>query len=186
MTNLTNVKWDEFPARADPRDQVSKNFVFFELTKSETAERHAIDNAFSGATTAQAAVYLCRNVLQAVRDAFGSYSPNSVYRSQALERALKKKRKPWVSKSQHAKGQACDIEIPGMSNIELAQWVTENLEFDQVILECFNAAKGPNSGWVHVSLKPPGKSTNRRQILSYVMSPTSGKYVYVDGLQESP
>ncbi len=30
----------------------------------------------------------------------------------------------------------------------------------------------------------PGMGTNRREILSYILDPTSGKYVYVNGLRE--
>jgi hypothetical protein len=70
--------------------------------------------------------------------------------------------------------------------MELARWVADYLEFDQVILECYNAAKGPNSGWVHVSLKSPGGARNRGKLLSYVMDASQGKYIYVNGLTESP
>lgn len=186
MTDLTHVPWDQFPIDAKPEDKVSPNFRYWELTKSETADRLAIDNRFSTPEEARAAVYLCRNVLQAVRGELGVFSPNSVYRCQALERAFKKKRSDWISKSQHTKGQACDIEVPGVSNWRLAEWVIANLEYDQIILECFNAAKGPFSGWVHVSLKPPGAGANRKEILSYVFDPAQGKYIYVKGLKESP
>jgi hypothetical protein len=109
-----------------------------------------------------------------------------VYRSQDLERAIKKKRRPWVSTSQHTKGQACDIEVAGIPTMDLARWVSENIDFDQLICECFNPVKGPNSGWVHVSLVPPGMGDNRREIMSYVLDPSRGKYVYVNGLKESP
>ncbi len=186
MADLINVPWDEFPIDAKHGDRVSENFRFYELSRSETADRLMIDNSFTSLEEVRSTVYLCRNMLQPVRNEFGRFSPNSVFRSQELERALKKKRKSWISKSQHTKGQACDIEIPGVSTMDLARWVTGNLEFDQVICECFNAAKGPNSGWVHVSLVPPGMGENRRDILSYVMNPGTGKYVYVNGLQESP
>jgi hypothetical protein len=145
-----------------------------------------IDNSFTSSEEVQAAANLCRNVLQAVRNEFGSFVPNSVFRGQELERALKKKPADWTSNSQHTRGQACDIEIPGLTTMDLANWVIQNLEFDQVICECFNRAKGPNSGWVHVSLVPPGRGDNRREILSYVMSPQEGKYIYVEGLHESP
>ena len=186
MADLTGLAWDQFNVDVDPRDQVSTNFACYELTRSDTADRLAIDNAFTDPEEVRSGVYLCRNVLQRVRDQFGRFSPNSVYRSQDLERAIKKKRKPWVSTSQHTRGQACDIEVAGIPTMDLARWVSENLEFDQVICECFNPAKGPNSGWVHVSLVPPGMGTNRREILSYVMDPAIGKYVYVNGLRESP
>jgi hypothetical protein len=72
-----------------------------------------------------------------------------------------------------------------MSTIDLVQWVVDTLDFDQVICECYNAAKGPSSGWVHVSLLPPGAKENRANVLSYVWNASSGKYVYVDELRES-
>jgi hypothetical protein len=185
MRDFSSVPWEEFPLVPQPGDLVSSNFRFSELTKSETAERLLIDNAFPSAEELRSAVYLCRNVLQPIRDMFGPFSPNSVFRCQALERALKKKPSNWISKSQHTLGQACDIEIPGMATLELAEWVSKNLEFDQIICECYDLAKGPNSGWVHVSLVPPGMGSNRRSSLSYVLDPARGKYVYVSGLQES-
>jgi len=186
VADLTDVPWDEFARAAQAQDQISANFKYYELTKSETAERHNIENSFRSVKQARSAIYLCRNVLQPIRDQFGSYSPNSVFRCQDLERALKKKRLPWKSNSQHTMGEACDVEVAGLPNMELARWVTETLEFDQVILECYNAAKGANSGWVHVSVKAPGRKQNRRAVLSYVMDPNREKYVYVEGLTESP
>ena len=185
MANLIDLPWDQFTLHTDPDDRIAPNFKFYELTRSETAERRNIDNAFEELEPLQSAVYLCRSVLQPVRDQFGRFSPNSVYRGQELERALKKKRKDWISKSQHTQGRACDIEIPGVPTIDLAKWVSDNLEYDQVICECYNAAKGPNSGWVHVSIVPPGLGNNRAKLLSYVMDEDQGKYVYVNGLRES-
>lgn len=185
MADLTQVSWDAFPADAGPDDMVSANFKLYELTRSETATRLRINNSFPGTHELRAAVFLCRNVLQPVREALGRFSPNSVFRCQDLERALKKKRSDWISNSQHTLGQACDIEIPGMATLELAGWVTKNLEYDQVICECYDPAKGPNSGWVHVSIVPPGLGENRKSSLSYVVDPATGKYVYVNGLQET-
>src|SRR6266540_4143036 len=127
MADLIAVPWDKFSARAKPEDRVSRNFRFYELTKSDFADRLAIDNRFAGVQELRAAVHLCRHVLQPLRDKFGPFAPNSVYRSQALERALKKKPASWKSPSQHAAGEACDIEIPGMETIKLAQWAAKNL-----------------------------------------------------------
>jgi hypothetical protein len=183
MTDLTRVAWSRFPARPDPQDRVSRNFRVYELNGSELAARQGIGNAFAGAKSLRAAVYLCRNVLQPLRDRFGRFSPNSVYRSQALERALKKKPASWKSTSQHTKGQACDVEVPGMPTLDLARWAAEHLEFDQIICECYDPAKGPNSGWVHISLRAPGAGRNRRQLLSYIRDPRLRRYVYVEGLR---
>ena len=183
MADLTSVAWNRIPARPGPQDKVAKNFRVYELHASELPARRGIENAFSGVKTLRSAVYLCRNVLQPLRDRFGRFSPNSVFRSQALERALKNKPASWRSTSQHTKGQACDVEIPGLATLELARWAAENLEYDQIICECYDPAKGPNSGWVHISLRPPGAGGNRRQLLSYVRDPRRGRYVYVEGLR---
>ena len=96
---------------------------------------------------------------------------------------LKNKPTTWLSTSQHARGEACDIEIVGMATLTLASWARDHLaDFDQIICECYDPRQGPNSGWVHISLKAPGQGPNRRQCLSYVPD-TSGRLVYVSGLQ---
>lgn len=170
-------------AGCQPRDKVSPHFRLYELTRSDIASRQGIPNVFPSDAELRAAVHLAREVLEPVRTKFGSFSPNSVFRSQALERALKRKPSSWVSSSQHARGEACDIEIVGVATIALAEWVAAHIKvFDQIICECYDPAKGPNSGWVHVSLRPPGGAPNRRQLLSYVRDPRSGAYCYVPGL----
>lgn len=170
--------------RATPRARISPHFCLYELTRSESASRLNIDNQFPDDDTLRNAVHLARNVLEPLREAFGSFTPNSVFRSQALDAALKKKPHNWRSTSQHTLGCACDVEIVGKPTLELADWVTKNIPvFDQLICECYNPASGPNSGWVHISLLRPGQGNNRKQLLSYVTDPKSGKLVYVAGLQ---
>lgn len=166
--------------------RIAPNFTVRELVRSETAARRGIDNRFASEAELHAAIHLAREVLQPIRAAFGPLTPNSVYRSQALERALKGKPSTWISTSQHTNGEACDVEIPGVPTLELARWAAENLKsFDQIICECYDPREGPNSGWVHVSLKHGRPATNRRQLLSYVRDPASGRLVYVQGLQPS-
>lgn len=169
----------------EPQDQVSDNFRFYELTASQTASRNNVDNNFESDEQLRAAVYLARKVMQPIRDQFGRYSPNSVYRSQALERVLKSKPRSWISTSQHTLGCACDVEVAGVPTIELASWASENLPdgFDQIICECYDPAQGPNSGWVHISVLPPGGGRNRGNLLSYVRDRRTGRYVYVQGLR---
>ena len=171
-------------AGLDPRALIAPNFRAYELTRSELASRRNIDNGFQSDAELRAAVHLARNVLQPVRAAFGSFTPNSVYRGQLLERALKNKPATWLSTSQHARGEACDIEIVGKATLELASWARDHLaDFDQIICECYDPRQGPNSGWVHISLKAPDSGPNRRQCLSYVLDKASGKLVYVQGLR---
>jgi Peptidase M15 len=185
--DLTNAPLASLRAAdLDPQDRIAPNFLVYELSVSELADRRGIDNRIADDEALRSAVHLARHVLQPIRDAFGGFTPNSVYRSQALERQLKDKPASWISTSQHTEGRACDVEIVARPTLELAQWASTNLaDFDQIICECYDPRKGPNSGWVHISLLPPGRGRNRRQVLSYVVDPGSGRLVYVNGLQQA-
>jgi|TARA_B100001287_G_scaffold248764_1_gene228171 hypothetical protein len=133
---------------------LSKNFSLLELTKSQTAERRGIENKPT-AEHIENMVALCENILQPVRDQYGSFIVSSGYRCPELCIAIGSSKD-----SQHAKGQAADFEVAGVSNYKLASWIEENLEFDQLILECFT---GGNTGWIHCSYVPDG----RRETLTY-------------------
>ena len=136
--------------------KLTANFSLNELTKSQTAERKGIDNTPS--TEHQENLKkLCENVLQPVRDHFEQVvSVSSGYRSPELCTAIGSK-----ITSQHAKGQAADFEIFGVSNKELADYINETLDYDQLILEFWNESD-PNSGWVHCSYS---EGNNRKQYL---------------------
>ena len=140
--------------------KLTENFSLLELTKSQTAERKGIDNT-PGPDHQNNLKSLCESVLQPVRDHFSRVvSVSSGYRSEKLCVAIGSK-----TTSQHAKGQAADFEIYGLSNKELADWVNENLEYDQLILEYWKESD-PNSGWVHCSYVTPADfGQNRRQYL---------------------
>lgn len=128
---------------------LSANFTLEELCKSQTALRRGIDNLPKEPEDTwiiENLTRVCGHVLQPVRDYFGvAFSPSSGYRSLALNRAIGSK-----DGSQHVKGEAADFEVAGIDNPDLAAWITENLDYDQVILE-FYTPGDPNSGWVHCS-----------------------------------
>mgnify|MGYP003116931453 CR=1 FL=1 len=139
--------------------KLSDNFSVIEFTKSQTAERKGIQNNPNEIHTI-AMVELCLNVLERVRSAFGKpVTINSGYRSPALCEAIGSK-----STSQHCDGEAADIEIYGVSNYDLAKYIENNLNFDQLILECWDGIE-PNSGWVHVSYV--NENANRKEVLTY-------------------
>ena len=79
------------------------------------------------------------------------------------------------TKSQHCKGEAADFEIFGVANNELADWIKENLMFDQLILEYYTPGE-PNSGWVHVSYTKE-INANRKEYLMAIKN-ESGKTEY--------
>ena len=147
--------------------KLTENFSLNELTKSQTAERKGIDNTPS--TEHQENLKsLCEMILQPIRDHFGQVvSVSSGYRSPELCVAIGSK-----TTSQHAKGQAADFEIYGLSNKELADWINETLNYDQLILEYWKK-EDPNSGWVHCSYKSEG---NRKQYLKAYKENGSTKY----------
>lgn len=152
--------------------RLSKNFTLKEFTKSQTAERRGIDNTPNDEHLENAG-FLFDNVVQKVRDHFGPTTINSGYRGPELNEAV-----GGSKKSQHCHGQAADIEVPGVSNYEVAKWITENCDFDQVILEFYTPGI-PDSGWVHVSYNKEG---NRKSILTAMKE--DGKTVYKVGLIE--
>jgi len=139
--------------------KLSDNFSLIEFTKSQTAERKGIENKPNEIHTI-AMVELCLNILERVRSAFGKpVTINSGYRSPALCEAIGSK-----PTSQHCDGEAADIEIYGVSNYDLAKYIEKNLNFDQLILECWDGVE-PNSGWVHVSYV--NENANRKDVLTY-------------------
>ena len=140
--------------------QLSTNFSLLELTKSQTAERKDIDNTPS-AEHQDNLKSLCTHVLQPIRDHFSQVvTVSSGYRSAELCLAIGSK-----TTSQHAKGEAADFEIFGVSNKELADYINEHLDYDQLILEYWKESD-PNSGWVHCSYVTPNDfGQNRNQYL---------------------
>ena len=146
---------------------LTENFSLNELTKSQTAERKGINNTPS--TEHQENLKrLCESILQRVRDHFERVvSVSSGYRSEELCLAIGSK-----TTSQHAKGEAADFEIYGISNKELADWINENLTYDQLILEYWKESD-PNSGWVHCSFSLNG---NRKQYLRAYKNEGKTKY----------
>jgi zinc D-Ala-D-Ala carboxypeptidase len=138
--------------------KLTKNFYLYEFTRSQTASRKGIRNVPNEAQTV-ALRLLCEKVLQPVRDHFGkSVEINSGLRVPELNAAV-----GGSKTSQHTKGEAADIEIWGVPNLKLAEWIRDNLDFDQLILEFYDASEGPNSGWVHVSYRG---ADNRREVLT--------------------
>lgn len=151
--------------------KLSENFTLAEFTKSQTAIRMGIDNTPEEEHLENAKA-LFENVVQPVREQFGPTTINSGYRGPALNEAV-----GGSSKSQHCRGQAVDIEVPGVPNAEVAEWIEENLNFDQLILEFYTPGI-PDSGWVHVSYKADGD--NRKSILTATR--VDGKTQYSEGI----
>ena len=147
--------------------KLSKNFSLAELTKSQTATRKGIRNQPS-TEHIENLIHLAETVLQPIRNEFGKpVVISSGYRSPELCEAIGSS-----AKSQHAKGEAADFEVPGMDNMQLAMWISKNTIFDQLILEFYEPGD-PNSGWVHCSAVKKG---SRAQVLKATKVEGKTKY----------
>jgi hypothetical protein len=66
--------------------------------------------------------------------------------------------------------------FPGIANADLAQWIADNCDFRQLILEFYTPGI-PDSGWVHVSYDP---NDLKKQVMTATKQ--DGKTVYLTGL----
>lgn len=120
--------------------QLSPHFTLAEMTVSQTASRMGLANVPPSSAVA-ALRRLCAELLEPIRAHFGRpVIVTSGYRSPAVNKACR-----GSATSQHCFGQAADFTIPGVSNIDLAQWIMRNLKYDQLIYEF------GESGWIHAS-----------------------------------
>jgi len=142
--------------------KLSPHFTLEEAIASATARRMHLDN-MPPPTILPRLEFVAQTILEPVRAQFGRpiiYDGSlSWYRSAAVNAAC-----GGVAHSQHVKGEAVDIEIAGISNIDIAHYVAVNVSFDQLILENWDGVN-PSSGWVHVSAV--ADRYQRRQILTY-------------------
>ena len=150
----------------DLKQKLSENFTLSEMVKSETALRHGLDN-IPGQTEVDNLRLLAEKVLQPVREHYKKgVKVNSGFRHPEVNAAV-----GGSKTSDHCKGQAADIEIPGVANADLAEWIKDNLEFDQLIYEFGNDT---NPDWVHVSYESTGKQ--RKQVLRAYKEAGKTKY----------
>ena len=151
--------------------KLSPNFSLAEMVKSDTALRLDMDNTPGDEEIANM-IALAENVLQKVRDHYGKgVKVNSGFRHPDVNAKV-----GGSKTSDHCKGMAADIEIPGVANADLAEWIVDNCDFRQVILEFYTPGI-PDSGWVHVSYNP---DDNKKQVLTAMKE--NAKTVYKPGL----
>ena len=151
--------------------KLTRNFSLSELIKSDTAIRLGIDNN-PNADQIEKLKALCENILQPVRDHFGRVTVTSCFRSPELCVKIGSS-----LNSQHTKAEAVDFECMGTDNAELADWINQNLDYDQLILEFYTPGE-PNSGWIHCSYTP---DQPRKQFLHAYKSEGKTKYKPVIG-----
>jgi hypothetical protein len=157
LANLPKPEVEPSPPITAPTVRLTRNFTLQEMTRSTTADRLGIDNTPSPAEIENLRK-LCQQILQPARDALGPLTVTSGYRSEELNRRV-----GGVPMSDHRRGYAADIIPVRVGTRQLADWIKDNVAFDQVILE---GGTRQNPSWIHVSANP----RNRRQFF-YVSNP---------------
>ena len=131
---------------------LSPNFTLEELTSSETAVRHGIDN--TPGPIAMQNLQRLANFLEEVRKVLGKpISINSAYRGPEVNAKV-----GGSKNSQHMVGCAADIKIPGMTPDAVCRAIiASDLQYDQLIREF--------DSWTHISIPNEEGSTPRGQTL---------------------
>jgi zinc D-Ala-D-Ala carboxypeptidase len=136
---------------------LTPNFTLAELTHSETAERLGLDNQPDAAQLAN--LTRLADMLEQVRALLRKpIIVTSALRTLPVNRVIGSK-----DTSQHTKGCAADIKVPGMTPDQVVRAiVASGLSFDQVIREF---AKPNGSGWTHLSIPNTTDTSPRRMAL---------------------
>jgi hypothetical protein len=82
------------------------------------------------------------------------------------------------SRSQHPKGQACDLQFNNVSKADyhtIAQWIRDNVSYDQLLLEY--KTTGTGLPWIHISYNNAG---NRSQVKTFLNNKVHHKTGLVD------
>jgi len=136
----------------DLNQKLSKNFSLWEFVISQTSERFGIDNTPSDQVI-RSLKKLCETILEPARFALGPIKISSGYRCKALNKKV-----GGSKTSAHILGFAADLIPLKVTKLELAKWLSKNVDYDQIILE-YGTSFEP--AWIHISADP----RNRRELM---------------------
>ena len=122
--------------------KLTDHFTLAEMTVSQEAARSGLKNV-PNAAQVESLLLLCQNVLEPLRVRLKRpVVVNSGFRSPTVNRRI-----GGAANSQHCKGQAADIIVPGMSVAEVVARIRKmGLPYDQLLDEY--------GQWVHVIYGP--------------------------------
>ena len=160
---------------------ISKHFSYREMTRSETARRHGIDNTPSPSELDN--IRYTAEQMEKVREYLNekyqkpiAIIVTSCFRNEKVNRLVGGSRA-----SAHRYGLAADCDATGFTSTAFAKEIIQMkdkglIDYDQLILEFPERGDG---AWVHIGFKKNGAG-NRRQVLTAVKR--NGKTVYLQGL----
>lgn len=160
---------------------LTKHFSYREMTRSETARRHGIDNTPN--STELDNIRYTAEQMEKVREYLNekyqkpiAIIVTSCFRNEKVNRLVGGSRT-----SAHRYGLAADCDATGFTSTAFAKEIIQMkdkglIDYDQLILEFPERGDG---AWVHIGFKKNGAG-NRRQVLTAVKR--NGKTVYLQGL----
>ena len=141
--------------KIDLNQKLSQHFTLWEFVISQTAERFGIDNTPNDQII-RSLKKLCETVLEPARFALGPIKISSGYRCSELNQRI-----GGSKTSAHMLGFAADLIPLKVTKLELAKWLSKNVEYDEIILE-YGTLQEP--AWIHISSDP----RNRRELMRIV------------------
>jgi hypothetical protein len=144
--------------------KLSEHLDLVEVTRSDYAKRNGINN-MPNAEHTENLIELANHIFEPIRKHFNKpIHISSGYRSKELNAKI-----GGAKNSQHTVGQAIDIDQGDRKqNIEIFDFIKNNLEFDQLINEF-------GYDWVHVSYNTDGKQA--KQVLDAIKEGKVTKYI---------
>lgn len=151
-------------------ENISEHITYGEAIKSQTAIRKGIENN-PDQTQINNMKLVANKCFEPLRKWYGKpIGISSFFRSPKLNKAI-----GGASTSQHCLGMAIDIDADlfnnGITNIEIFDWLSQHVEYDQLILE--NPDDKGVPAWVHISYR---EGNNRGEKLR--MEIKNGKKIY--------
>lgn len=140
--------------------QLSPHFSFAEMTRTGQSR-------LQEANRQQAMPFIvpltavCVDLLEPIRIQYGPVQVNSGFRGLAVNTAI-----GGSKNSQHMKGEAADITVPGHKLEDVFRWIVmdSGIKFGQAILE----GRTPVPTWIHISLGAPYRDPkNCGQVLRF-------------------
>lgn len=132
--------------------QLTKHFSLKELTHSDTAVKHNLENTPNGVQYRN--LLNLAAFLEFVREYVGCpLKISSGFRSTEVNKLVGGR-----AKSDHLDGRAADTNALGMDTKKYFQLLADsNLPYDKIILEY--------DRWVHISIAPEGKAARRMKLI---------------------
>ena len=154
---------------------ISEHISYKEATRSSTAIRHGLDNTPTD-NELKVMTLVATKLFEPLRKGLGDKPIfiSSFFRSEKVNKKV-----GGSKKSGHKIGNSIDVDadvykIKGITNLEIFNFVKNNLEFDQLIWEYTNEDGSPE--WVHMSYR---RFNNRNETLKAIKTNGKTKYIHI-------